>query len=96
MAAPNDGGRQKQRLYRNVNNRIREVVRALPADGPVDFLCECGEDSCAATIELTHAQWRSLFCEEESVLLAAEHSGAAADGRRVIAENGRFSLVATA
>jgi hypothetical protein len=87
---------REQRLYRDVNKRICEVVGALPADGPVGFLCECGQDGCAATIELTHAQWGSLFCEDDSVLLAAEHVGAAADGRRVIAENGRFSLVATA
>jgi hypothetical protein len=43
-----------------------------------------------------YAQWGPLFCEDESVLLAAGHDGAAADGRRVIAENGRFILVAAA
>jgi hypothetical protein len=96
VVANSTEGRQKQRLYRDVNKRIREVVGTLPANRPVGFLCECGQDGCAATIELTHAQWGSIFSEDESVLLTAEHVGAVADGRRVIPENGRFSLVATA
>jgi hypothetical protein len=89
-----DEQRESERLYREVNMRIREVGGTFPANGTLDFLCECGRPDCSVTIELTQAQWDSLVDGGAAVLLAAEHA-AAADGRRIIAENGRFVLVGT-
>jgi hypothetical protein len=79
---------------KRTRKRICEVAATF-GNGRADFLCECGRSDCAATIELAEPQWYSLFSEDESLLLAAEHKRAA-DGRRVIAENGRFILAETA
>jgi hypothetical protein len=88
MAAPevSEQGRQAAAVS------FREVACTFPTEGAVDFLCECGRGDCTATVELTEAQWNSVFSVDEAVLLAAEHRRAA-DGR-LIAENGRFVLVA--
>jgi hypothetical protein len=90
-----NGDRQEQRLYREVNKCIREAAAKVQTEQAVEFLCECGQPECKATIELTETQWDSLINGGETVLLVAEHAGAA-DGRRVIAENKRFVLAALA
>jgi len=87
-----DEQRQSERLYRQVNKRIREAGGTSPANGTLEFLCECGRPDCSAKIELTQTQWDSLLDGGATVLLAAEHAEAT-DGRHVIAENGRFVLV---
>jgi hypothetical protein len=77
--------RQSARLHREVNKRIREVAGTFPANGTLEFLCECGRPDCHATIALTEAQFDSFLNGGGSVLLAAEHA-AAADGSRFIAD----------
>ncbi len=94
MASANEY-RQNQRLYHEVNKRIREITGPADADGLVEFLCECGGVGCTATIELTETQSDPLFLADESVLVATEHRDVT-DGRRVIAENGHFVLAAAA
>jgi hypothetical protein len=95
MAAPGnaDNDLRKQRFYREVNMRIREVAGTFSGDGPVEFICECGRRDCRATIALTEAEWDFLVSEGVSVLVTVEHK-AAADGRRVITENAHFVLAA--
>jgi hypothetical protein len=95
MAAPGDDDNdlRKQRFYREVNMRIREVAGTFSADGPVEFICECGRRDCRATIALTETEWDSMVSEGASVLVTVEHK-AAADGGRVIAENADFVLAA--
>jgi hypothetical protein len=88
-----DGDRRRQRLCREVNERIGEVAGRFAIQGPADFLCECGRPDCAALIGLTRAQWESLVNAKGCTLLAAEHADAA-DGRRVVADDGGFVLVA--
>ena len=83
-----------QRLYREVNGRIREVSESFGANGPAEFLCECGRDDCTATIEFNHAQYDALLSHDNCVLLAAVHADAI-DGHRVVTEDERFLLVAS-
>jgi hypothetical protein len=89
-----DEQRKSEHLYREVNKRIREVAGTLPSDGTFEFLCECSQPGCSAKIELTERQWDALLDGGGSVLLAAEHAGAA-EGRRIIAQDGSFVLVAS-
>jgi 3-oxoacyl-[acyl-carrier-protein] synthase III len=92
--ANNGGSRRNQRLYREVNQHIREVTESFGTDGPAEFLCECGRDDCTATVEFTRVQYDSLLGDGGgAVLLAAEHARGL-NGNRVLAENGRFVIVA--
>jgi hypothetical protein len=90
MASVN-GNQGNQRLYREVNKRIRKL--AVATNGAIDFLCECGRDDCTATIEFTQPQFDAILRENDSVLIATEHADGIG-GRRVLAENGRFLVVA--
>jgi hypothetical protein len=87
------GSRHSQVLYREVNQRIREVSESFEADENVEFLCECGHEDCMTTLELTRAQFDGLLRDPGHVLLAAEH-GASADGARILAEYESFIVVA--
>jgi hypothetical protein len=42
-----------QRLMREVNDRIAEFARRVEdGDDTFDFLCECGDPQCAATVKM--------------------------------------------
>ena len=85
------GNNGNQRLYREVNKRIRDMTAA--ADGPVEFLCECGQLECTAMVGFTHRQFDVLLGEPDCVLVAAEHADVV-NGRRTLAANGRYLVVA--
>jgi hypothetical protein len=88
-----NGNRRNQLLYREVNRRIREVSDSFGSDGKVRLICECGREDCAATFELTQAQFDGLLDDPTRVLLATKH-GPARDGARVLAEYDKFIVLA--
>jgi hypothetical protein len=88
-----NGNRRNHFLYREVNKRIREVSQSFAADGPVQFLCECGREDCTATFELTQAQLDGLLSDASRMLLAADHEPSR-NGARVLAEYDKFLVVA--
>jgi hypothetical protein len=44
---------RNQLVFREVNDRIREVVGHLDIKGPIDFICECSREDCTETLSLT-------------------------------------------
>lgn len=89
------GSTRSHRLYRDVNKRIREIRNSFEQGGTCEFLCECGEEECRQTLELTEAQYDGLLSAEDRVLLAIRHKGSL-NGHRVLAEYDRFLVVAEA
>jgi hypothetical protein len=87
------GGNSNYRVYREVNNRIREISDSFGVEGSADFLCECGSQSCLAPVRLTHAQFDGLLGDEaDRVLLAALHRSSL-DGERIVVEHKDFVVV---
>ena len=43
-------------------------------EGPVEFLCECGDPGCAAKIEPTHQEWDFFAGRDGCLLLASAHT----------------------
>ena len=51
---------KNERLFRDLNERIRDVSESLLEDGePVEFICECAHEGCLDRVKLT----RELFAE---------------------------------
>ena len=50
---------QRSRLFREVNERIYELLVATDPDLPGEFICECGRD-CDRRVELLPADFASL------------------------------------
>jgi hypothetical protein len=68
---------QRSRLFREVNNRIYDLLVATDPDLPGEFLCECGRDcgrraellpAAFATLRETGGVVRSADCRGQSVL----------------------------
>ena len=51
--------RERTRLFREVNDRIYELLVSAEPDLPGEFLCECGRD-CGERIELLPAAFAEL------------------------------------
>jgi hypothetical protein len=53
---------RNQQLFRQVNERIREVGAGFDVTLPdgLDFICECGEASCADILQLTLQEYEQL------------------------------------
>jgi hypothetical protein len=50
---------QRSLLFREVNDRIYELLEAADPDLPGEFLCECGQD-CGRRVELLPAEFARL------------------------------------
>jgi hypothetical protein len=50
---------QRSRLYREVNDRIYDLLEAGDSDLPGEFLCECGDD-CDQRVVLVPADFAAL------------------------------------
>ena len=51
--------RQRSLLFREVNDRIYELLGSADADLPGEFLCECGRE-CGRRVELLPAAFAAL------------------------------------
>ena len=58
MLSPMTPG-QRSRLFREVNDRIYELVECADPDLSGEFLCECGND-CGRRVELLPATFATL------------------------------------
>lgn len=51
--------RQRSRLFREVNDRIHELLASAEPDLPGEFLCECGDD-CGQRVVLVPSAFAEL------------------------------------
>jgi hypothetical protein len=58
--------RQRSRLFREVNNRIYDLLESAEPDLPGEFLCECGRD-CERRVLLLPAAFAALRQAGEAV-----------------------------
>ena len=65
---------QNQKRFRAANARLRDAVEEqVPASGRVPFLCECADDDCLGTVEVTLEEWESVAAMPNHYLMEAGH-----------------------
>jgi hypothetical protein len=66
---------RNEALFRNVNERVRELANAFAADEPdrVAFVCECGSADCAASVELTIREYEHVRAESAQFMVVPGH-----------------------
>jgi hypothetical protein len=57
---------QRSSLFREVNDRIYELLDSTDPDLPGEFLCECGRD-CGRRVELLPVAFATLRASDEIV-----------------------------
>jgi hypothetical protein len=57
---------QRSRLFREVNDRIYDLLQSAEPDLPGEFLCECGAE-CGRRVELLPAAFATLRDTDQAV-----------------------------
>jgi hypothetical protein len=78
-------------LYREVNERIREIHSEIGEDERTDFLCECGRDDCTTPISLTLAEYEDVRSDPTHFVVVPGHE--VIDLERVVRKTERFSII---
>lgn len=78
-------------LFREVNERIKDVSADLDSEERTDFLCECGSESCTQPISLTLAEYEAVRQDATSFAIVPGHQ--VGDVETVVAQTERFAVV---
>jgi hypothetical protein len=85
---------QNQTLFRQVNERIHDVLETLGDDGgPGEFVCECGRVDCATMVRLTQEEYEAARAEGQRFIVVPGHEQPGLD--RVYARHEGFVVVGT-
>jgi hypothetical protein len=47
-------------MFREVNETVRDAAKQRGASGPIIFLCECGDTTCAESVTMTGAEYERV------------------------------------
>ena len=61
---------RNEELFRQINEEIEEN---RGGDGPVGYVCECADPTCAETIPLTAAEYAAIRDDDRHFVVAAGH-----------------------
>lgn len=67
---------RNEALFRSVNERVRELAGSPPtatAPETVPFVCECGIADCAATVQLTIAEYEHVRADPAQFVVTPGH-----------------------
>jgi hypothetical protein len=81
---------RNQLLFREVNNRIVEVLDPSRSER-VDFICECSHEDCTENIELDLQEYEGIRSGPTLFVVVPGHEIASVE--RVIDVNDRFAIV---
>jgi hypothetical protein len=91
--SPGDRAARNEALFRQVNERVRDVSEAFAAvdPSPVDFVCECGRQDCTEPIALRLHEYEAVRSDPTHFVVLAAH--VIPDIERVIADRGSYVVV---
>lgn len=66
---------RNEALFRQVNERVKDVSDAFASidQSPIDFVCECGRQSCTEPISLTLAEYEQVRATPTHFVVLPEH-----------------------
>jgi hypothetical protein len=82
---------KNETLFRLVNERIEDVSSLVPDSDLLEFLCECGEQSCLERIELTRAEYEGVRRAPDRFAIKPGH--AHHDFERVLEGHERYDVI---
>lgn len=92
MGAREERVARNETLFREVNERIKQVNVGLATVEATDYLCECGDEGCTDPISLTMAEYEAVRAEPTHFAVVSGH--VVPDIEQVVASTNRYSVVA--
>jgi hypothetical protein len=89
MAARDERIAKNETLWREVNERIRDVTKY---NGDIEFLCECGDPTCAQPISMAIPEYEAIRADATHFLVVPGH--VIPDVENVVGGNERYTVVA--
>ncbi len=80
-------------MYRAVNLEIdrAEGAAGAGAEEPFDVLCECGDDACSATLDVSHTEYEEAHKQRDRFMVAPGHEDERIEN--VVKRTPRFLIV---
>jgi hypothetical protein len=82
---------RNETLFREINDYIADMSRALPPEDQFEVLCECDSLGCAQTIALTAREYVAIRRNDGRFIVVRSHEEAGLD--RVVSEAGSYLVV---
>jgi hypothetical protein len=82
---------RNQLLFREVNDRIREVRGKFDLPEPTDFMCECSREDCTETISLAAKEYEGVRSSPTMFVIVPGHE--TLEVEQVVDVNERFMVV---
>ena len=87
-------GARSQCLFRDVNERVREINHAFGTVIPLgDWMCECARDECTDRIALTHEEYEALRGDAKRFAVAPSDDHVVHDIEDVVERTERYWVV---
>ena len=84
---------RNEAFYRSVNLQMERVSEELGGgpDDRLEILCECGQDGCDATVDVTQAEYDEAHEQRDRFMIAPGHENE--DIERVVKRTLRYLVV---
>src|SRR5690349_24074386 len=64
---------QNEALFREVNERVREVATTLGDDGRYEYFCECANKDCTFHVPLTTSEYEAIRSDSQQFFVLPGH-----------------------
>jgi hypothetical protein len=88
MKSREDRIARNETLLREVNERVKEVI---PAEGGIQFICECGDEACVEQVTLSVEEYERVRSDPVEFFVKPGHQ--VPEVEDVVEEHDRFLLV---
>jgi hypothetical protein len=82
---------RNEALFREVNERIEDVNAEVSRSDLIEFLCECGEETCLDPVELTREEYEGVRSVSDHFAMRPGHEHP--DFERVIDRRDRYVVI---
>jgi hypothetical protein len=82
---------RNEALFREVNERIKDVTEDLEFSEEAEFVCECGDESCIQPIRIALDAYEAVRQASTRFVVVPDHI--APDIERVVLETDHFAVV---
>jgi hypothetical protein len=88
MKSREDRIARNETLFREVNERVKEVV---PVEGGIQFICECGDEACIEQVTLSVEEYERIRSDPVEFFVKPGHQ--IPEVEEVVEEHDRFLRV---